>query len=126
MARHNDFGKWGEEVAADYLRQKGYTIVEHDWRFGRSHSDIDLIVVSPEEDEMAFVEVKTRDNEDLVAAVDAIDRKKIRRLGRAADHYIKLNRVSLQPRFDVITIVGSMEGSYRLNHMIDAFNPLLL
>ncbi|MBR5436719.1 MAG: YraN family protein, partial [Muribaculaceae bacterium] len=32
MAQHNDIGKWGEEVAANYLRKKGYTVRDTNWR----------------------------------------------------------------------------------------------
>ena len=28
MAAHNELGKWGEDLAADYLQRKGYTIIE--------------------------------------------------------------------------------------------------
>ena len=30
MAAHNELGKWGEDLASDYLEQKGYTIMERD------------------------------------------------------------------------------------------------
>ena len=43
MAAHNDTGKWGEDLAAKYLEEKGYTIVERDWKSGRR--DIDIIGV---------------------------------------------------------------------------------
>ena len=39
MAEHNDLGKWGEEYAMNYLRDHGYIILEHDWRYGKSKSD---------------------------------------------------------------------------------------
>ena len=58
MARHNDLGKWGEGVAADYLEQQGYSILERGWRSG--HKDIDLIAFK--QGILAFVEVKTRKN----------------------------------------------------------------
>ena len=32
MAEHNDLGKWGEDLAADYLQRKGYMILERDWK----------------------------------------------------------------------------------------------
>ena len=41
MAAHNELGKWGEEMAAEYLQQKGYRIIERDWRSG--NRDIDII-----------------------------------------------------------------------------------
>lgn len=125
MARHNDFGAWGEEQAAAYLTKKGYTIVERDWHYGRSKADVDIIVRTPEDDCLAFVEVKTRDNEDLAEAEDAVTLQKMRRLGRAADHYIKMMAVTEELRFDVITIVGT-ESNFTIKHLEDAFNPLLI
>ena len=41
MASHNDLGTWGEQEATDFLLQKGYTILERDWKSG--HRDIDII-----------------------------------------------------------------------------------
>ena len=58
MAKHNNTGKWGEDLAADYLREKGYEIIERDWRDG--HRDIDIIARSPDLRTIVFVEVKTR------------------------------------------------------------------
>ena len=43
MAAHNELGKWGEDLATAYLEQKGYTIVERDWKSGRR--DIDIIAI---------------------------------------------------------------------------------
>ena len=56
MAAHNELGKWGEDLAAAYLEQKGYTIMERDWKSGRR--DIDII--ARDGNIVVFVEVKTR------------------------------------------------------------------
>ena len=58
MAAHNDLGKWGEEVATAYLRDKGYIIVERDWH--SQHRDLDIIAL--DDGVMVFIEVKTRMN----------------------------------------------------------------
>lgn len=58
MASHNELGKWGEDVAADYLLRQGYTILERDWKSG--HRDLDIIALDG--DTVVFVEVKTRRN----------------------------------------------------------------
>ena len=58
MAAHNELGKWGEDLATAYLEQKGYTIVERDWKSGRR--DIDIIAIDG--NTVVFVEVKTRKN----------------------------------------------------------------
>ena len=58
MALHNELGKWGEEYAVGYLRDKGYEIIQQDWRIG--HRDIDIIARTPDRTTVVFVEVKTR------------------------------------------------------------------
>ena len=30
MAAHNELGKWGEDLATEYLQEKGYEILERD------------------------------------------------------------------------------------------------
>ena len=43
MAQHNELGQWGEAQAARFLQQKGYAIIDNDWKSG--HRDIDLIAL---------------------------------------------------------------------------------
>lgn len=124
MARHNDLGKWGEETAARYLKEKGYAIRERDWKSG--HRDIDIIAVTPDGITVVFVEVKTRATDAVVCPEDAIDEKKIRNLCYAANDYVKERNVSEELRFDIITIVGTEESGAAIDHIEDAFNPLLL
>ena len=56
MALHNELGKWGEDVAANLLKQKNYRIVQQNWRMG--HLEVDIIAEDCQT--IAFVEVKTR------------------------------------------------------------------
>ena len=46
MAEHNDLGKWGEDEAALYLEDEGYTIIDRDWRLGRR--DLDILAYTPD------------------------------------------------------------------------------
>jgi len=124
MARHNEIGKWGEEVAADYLRRKGYVIRERDWRSGRR--DIDIIAVTPDGITVVFVEVKTRSTDDVASPEDAVDGAKIRNLCHAADDYVKMHNVVEELRFDIVSVVGTNGGAVEVEHMEDAFNPLLI
>lgn len=123
MAQHNDTGKWGEELAADYLLDKGYDIVERDWRIG--HRDIDIIARTPDGHDLVFVEVKTRSNDVITKPEEAIDIKKIRNIGIAANAYIKQNNATDNTHFDIICIVGKDKDSARLEHIRDAFNPCM-
>lgn len=124
MARHNEMGKWGEDVAAAYLRQKGYVIRERDWRSGKR--DIDIIALTPDSLTVVFVEVKTRLPDSATAPENAVDAVKIRNLCVAADNYVKMYGVEEELRFDIITVVGTRGCEPRIEHIEDAFNPLLI
>jgi putative endonuclease len=105
MAAHNELGKWGEDCAADYLQHLGYTIVARDWKSG--HRDIDIIAM--DEETMVFVEVKTRRNRAYIEPETAVDYRKLRNLQGAINHYVKYYRVNHDIRFDIITVVGTMD-----------------
>ncbi len=123
MARHNDIGKWGEDLAAETLLGKGYAIVARDWKSG--HRDIDIIARSPDNRTIVFVEVKTRTQDVVLKPEDAVDEKKIRNLAYAADNYVKMFEVVDELRFDLISIVGENPEVAKVEHIVDAFNPLL-
>ena len=101
--QHLKEGIWGEEVAADYLREKGYIILERDWHSG--HRDIDII--AQQENEVVFVEVKTRRNTDYGTPEQAVDWRKRRNLRYAMNHYMQYRKIDAPVRFDIITVVGT-------------------
>ena len=119
MATHNVTGKWGEQLACDLLVTKGYAIVERNWRSG--HYEIDIVAMKGQY--IVFVEVKTRED-DIVDPLDSIDAKKIQRICRAADVYIRANNIPHEAQFDIITIIGDTDN-YRIEHIPDAFLPPL-
>lgn len=120
MAKHNDFGKDGERIAADYLKSKGYVVHHCNWRDG--HKELDI--VAQERDTLVVVEVKTRASTTFGDASDAVTPAKIRRIVTATDYYVNCYCIDLPVRFDVITIIGEGKES-RLEHIIDAFYPPL-
>ena len=120
MARHNDLGKWGEGVAADYLEQQGYSILERGWRSG--HKDIDLIAFK--QGILAFVEVKTRKNNTYIQPQQAVDRHKIKLLMTAANRYICNNNIDAEIRFDIVAITGTDYSNYKIEHIEQAFLPI--
>ena len=123
MARHNELGKWGEQYAADYLQSIGYDIIERDWRIG--HRDIDIIARTGDGTTVVFVEVKTRTSDVVTKPDDAVDIKKIRNIGYAANNYIKTKGIVDEVRFDIISIIGNNKENAQLEHIIEAFNPCL-
>lgn len=124
MAEHNDLGVWGEDCAASFLEEQGYVIAERDWSVGKR--DIDIIALSDDRKYLVFVEVKTRGDDDMQEPEQAVDTAKMRNLAVAANAYIKMNGVDLPVRFDIISIVGKGKEDRRMEHIVDAFNPMLV
>lgn len=106
MARHNEFGKWGEDLAARYLEERGFEILARNWR--HEHKEVDII--AQKEGTLYFVEVKTRHGEEWNAEA-AIDTKKCTLLRRAMMAW-KLQHPSPMPvRYPVIAIVIHEPGT---------------
>lgn len=118
MAQHNDFGTQGEDIAIDFLRRKGYIILDRNWRSG--HKEIDI--VARKDDTVVFVEVKARANAFYGNPEDAVTRRKMHLLVLAADAYLRYNAIDLEVRFDVVTITGTSEKPY-IRHYEHAFRP---
>lgn len=121
MAKHNDIGKTGEQLAVDYLIEKGYSVIERNWIHGKL--EIDIIAIY--KGQIVFIEVKTRTDDWFAEPKDAVNKKKIRNIVRAADAYIKINSINLEPRFDIVDIVGDI-GDMKIEHIEDAFVPPLM
>nr|WP_295440857.1 YraN family protein [uncultured Prevotella sp.] len=124
MAEHNDLGKWGEDEAALYYEDRGYEILERDWKVGKR--DIDLIALTEDKDTLVFVEVKTRQNNNLQEPEEAVDVKKMRNLAIAANAYVKLHGLDMDVRFDIISVIGKCSCVESIECFEDAFNPLLI
>ena len=120
MARHNQLGKWGEDLACDLLVADGWAIAERNGRLG--HLEIDIIAMNT--NTIVFAEVKTRADIDE-DPFEAIDRRKISNMVRAADAYLAMHPDLRQnPRFDLFGISGTPDN-HRLEHLPDAFDPPL-
>ncbi len=115
MAAHNELGRWGEDLAAAFLEEKGYTIIERDWKSG--HHDLDI--VAKDGSTLVIVEVKTRRNRLYGNPEEAIDYRKRRSLLSAINHYTKSHRIYSNVRFDIISIVGNIGEKSEIDHIID-------
>lgn len=118
-AGHLRRGKRGEDVAHDYLRSKGMTVLTRNWRGKRGELDL----VCKDGDTLVFVEVKTRDRAGLAAPSDALTPEKQRRLVRAAEEYLSRNKAWDQPcRFDLVAVtVGGDGRGAEVEHTENAF-----
>lgn len=92
-----------EKMAGEYLKRKGYEIVEYNFRcrFG----EIDII--GRDGEYLVFCEVKYRSNEKLGHPEEAVDAKKQRVISKCAAYYLMIRRLQNIPcRFDVVSIEG--------------------
>lgn len=113
-------GRWGEDLAAEFLEQRGYRIVARNWkcRFG----ELDLVAESAEF--LCFVEVKLRRTQRFGTGAEQVDRRKQERLRIAAELYLQEHPAALQPRFDVIEVLapnGLGTKNPRIRHIEGAF-----
>lgn len=121
MATHNDFGAWGEKVAEEYLRHKGYSILDRNWQY--MHKDLDVVAYEDDTQTLVIVEVKARHNENITTALQAVDKDKRQNLVRASFAFARsIEHFFPNIRYDVITIVGD-ETSYELQHYKGIFKP---
>ena len=116
MGRQHRFGKWAERKAAKYLQEKGYEILERNYRYDRAEIDI----IARDKETIVIVEVKARSTDYFGHPQDFINRKKIKQLVKAANHYMNEHEKEEEVRFDAIGILKS-KTEFRVDHLEDAF-----
>jgi len=109
-------GKRGEELAMNFLIEKGYEIVEKNYRFKRS--EIDLVV--KKDDVLIFVEVKMRSSASHGFPEEFVDRKKQLKVLEGAEQYMVETKWHGPVRYDVISVRGS-GAKPEIRHFEDAF-----
>ncbi len=107
-------------MAAKFLKEKGFTILETNWRFG--HNEIDIL--AKDKDFLVVVEVKTRKGTPLLEPEVAVDNNKQRFLIKAVNHYIRFKNINLETRFDIVAITLKGDDAV-IHHIVDAFYPRL-
>jgi putative endonuclease len=116
VAKHNITGKEGEEIAAIFLSNNGYKIIEKNWRFRKAEVDI----IAFENNMLVFIEVKTRSYDRIAKPEESITRKKEQLLTEAAEAYLEKNDLTNELRFDAISIILK-ENSHTVNHIKGIF-----
>ena len=114
-----EFGKLGEQMTAKYLTDKGYIILEHNYR--RGHLEIDLIALDG--DELVIVEVKSRAYDNILQPEDAVDHKKRLALIRLTNEYVKSHNRKENVRFDIVSIISNDKGT-EIKHLKNAYSVM--
>lgn len=106
MTRSSDLGRAGEDLVAEYYIRQGYQILERNFvpPTGKQIGELDLIV--RKDQQIVFVEVKTRTSMKFGGPFEAVTRGKQVRLVRAAKFYLKFNPKyeGLEARIDVAAV----------------------
>lgn len=120
MSSHNDLGKQGEEIAANFLEKAGYKILERNWRFRKSEVDI----IAQLDNLIVIVEVKTRATDYFGNPEESVTLKKQKLLINAADKYVQGIDSDVDIRYDIVAIIKE-QNKCDIRHIEDAFIPLL-
>lgn len=119
----HDLGRQGEITAAAHLTQKGYRILQRNYRYRRNEIDI----IAAHKKTLCFVEVKTRSSETKGHPLEAVTPEKQTEIIRAASAYLAgFGGNEPDCRFDVIAIIAHSFTNgkikeFDLEHITDAF-----
>ncbi len=118
-ATHLNVGIKGENIAVQFLKNKGYDILFTRWRY--KHKEIDII--AKQEDFLVFVEVKTRSSDYFSQPEDSVHRAKQQFLAEAAEAFITEYNDFKEIRFDIISIIIK-QNEFSVYHIENAFYPI--
>ncbi|MEY5047141.1 MAG: exonuclease RecJ [Bacteroidota bacterium] len=107
-------GESTESKACEYLQEKGYVIKERNYRSGKNEIDI----IALKNNELIFVEVKYRKNDDFGFPESMVDKSKQDRIKACANDYIFATNWNGGIRFEIISIIGTKPD---IMHFEDAF-----
>ncbi|MDI6400488.1 YraN family protein [Balneolaceae bacterium ANBcel3] len=111
-------GSLGEKRACEYLREKGYIIIETNYRFMRGEIDI----IASTDRELVFIEVKSRTSSHFGFPEESVDTRKRKQLFKVAEAWIHERKMTGSPvRFDVISILHPAKPEEQISHIEGAF-----
>lgn len=114
----NKAGREGEDLACKLLLEKGFRIIERNFRFGKGEIDI----IARDGETLVFVEVKYRQNLEYGEPEYAITPLKVRQIRRIAECYLYMKKIEESDcRFDAVAILEEVKGKPSINYYRDAF-----
>lgn len=109
-------GSKGEDLAAGFLKEKGYKIISRNYKTPIGEVDI----IAEDKGTIVFVEVKTRSNDSFGYPFEAVGSRKQHKLKNLALFYMKQRKKDFAVRFDVLSI-HIRNGKKEIEHIVDAF-----
>ncbi len=119
MYMNHTLGRYGENLACNYLLKNNYKIIERNFRC--KQGEIDIIALDKIKKELVFIEVKTRSNFHFGRPVQSVDINKQKHIINCSKYYIyKNNLINTFLRYDIIEVyVKSYQ--FQINHILQAF-----
>ncbi|RFS15863.1 YraN family protein [Emticicia sp. C21] len=115
MAQHNETGNKAEEIAADFLIKKGYTILTRNYVFGKGEIDI----IAKKDNWLIFVEVRARTEVIYGFPEQTISKAKASLIMKTAENYVYQKDWRGKIRFDIIAII--VGKNFEIRHFEDVF-----
>lgn len=110
-------GQRGEELACRFLKEKGYKLLERNYRCRAGEIDI----VAMQGNDLIFVEVKARSSRVFGDPVEAVTPRKQRQISKAALCYLEKHRYCGAARFDVVAILMHSRNAPEIELVQNAF-----
>jgi putative endonuclease len=123
--KNNNIGEVGEKAAKKFLKKKGFKIVELNYQNNKGRRLGEIDIIAKKDGEIVFVEVKTRktDNSDVLPE-ENIDRKKLHKLQKIAQAYLKEKELmTASYHFDAVSVLISLnnEKVVKIKHLENIF-----
>ena len=94
-------GRFGEDEAEKYLKQKGYKILERNFKCKRGEIDI----IALDKDEIVFIEIKARISLKYGLPSEAVTKYKLKHIYKTAEYYLYIRNLGKERvRIDVIEV----------------------
>lgn len=107
----NIIGRWGEDIAKNYLKNNGYTILEINWRY--KHRELDLIVFK---NRVIGIEVKTRKTPNN-PSFTVLKVEQVARLRQTLAKYCQIKALDYNnSSLDLILITKQTQRTIKLKH----------
>jgi putative endonuclease len=124
ITQKRNFGNWGEKIAAKYLQNKGYKILDANFQngSGRRLGEIDIIALDKKSNELVFAEVKTRELNKYsdTNPEENITFSKLHKMEKIAQTYLKIKKSEDSAwRFDALSVwLDAKNKRAKIKHII--------
>jgi putative endonuclease len=117
MAAHNEFGRAGEQMAAEWLELKGFQIICRNWKFRRYEVDI----IASKDYILHFIEVKSRHDDLFGKPEDWVNWKKGKNLLSAGEAFQDKYPHWVHIQYDILSILLTPNGETDLFFIEDVY-----